>query len=352
MSKMTMADLLAGQDKKSFSVTRGQEIEGTIIAILPQEIILDFGTKSEGILQKKDLTEEELSKLKVGDKLTTFVLYPENDSGQIVLGMQNMSTKSSQSSPRWKRFEDALRKNEVLTGKGLEVNKGGLIVEVGGVRGFLPTSQISLSSAAALDSLVDKDIQVTVIEADSNQNRLIFSQKVIISDELKAKLNELKVGDKVKGKVESVFPFGIFVSLDDKLEGLIHISEVSWEKVEDLASKFKVGDELEAQIVSVDTNTGRVNLSLKQLASDPFADIASKYQTDDVIKGEIIKVNAQGIFVKFDELEGVIPAAKMEKDTEYKVGESITCLIDEIDTAKRKISLAPFITSTKDLIYK
>ena len=216
-------------------MTRGQEIEGEVILITDSEIILDLGGKSEGVLPKKDLSLEQAANLKVGDKLLTFVVVPENESHQVVLELHKtvLSKTGKPGNIRLDRFILAKKNNQVLTGKGLEVNKGGLIVEIDKVRGFLPSSLVTLSQAANMDELIDKDIQVTVVEVDPAQNRLILSQKTNLSEEIKSKLSKLKAGDKVEGEVAAVLPFGVFISLPDGVEGLVHVSEMTWDKVED-----------------------------------------------------------------------------------------------------------------------
>ncbi len=364
--QLTMADLLAKQEYKNLSLTRGQEIEGTVITITQNEVILDLGTKAEGVLPKRDLTPDQVKNLKIGDKVSTFVVQAENESGQVLLGPQKATQDrrdenrggssrggGSFSSSRFKKFEDAMKREEVLKGTGLELNKGGLIVEVNGVRGFLPSSQVSLSQAANLDDLVGKEIEVVVIEVDPNQNRLIFTQKSQVTEETKEKLGKLKVGDKVEGTVASVLPFGIFVTLSQGVEGLVHISEISWEKVEDPNTLYKIGDKIEAKVNSLDHDTGRANLSVKQLSQDPFLEKVKDFNPDDVIKGEITKVNQMGVFVSLDGgVEGLVHSSKMDQDTTYEVGGSMNFLVDSIDAQKRRVNLAPFITSTKDLIYK
>lgn len=353
---MTMADLMAKQENKTLNLSRGDEVEGEVVEILAQEIILDLGTKSEGVLPKKDLSPEQAANLKVGDKVITFVLQTENESGQVVLGLQRTlpSTRGRGSfNKNWDKFQKAVDSKQVFKGRALELNRGGLIVETEGVRGFLPSSQVALSTASNLEDMVGKDIDVCVIEVDPNQNRLIFSQKTNLSEDTKKKLGKLKVGDKVKGEVAAVMPFGVFVSLEDGVEGLVHISEISWEKIEDPGSVYKVGDSLEAQVTSVDESTGRVNLSAKRLQKDPFAEKSKELVVDDVIKATITKISSQGVSLELaNGLEGIIPSNKTEPDANYEVGKSITCLIDSIDTSKRRVVLAPFITSTKDLIYK
>lgn len=353
-----MADLLAKQDKKSYKVYRNQELEGEIVAITDSEIILDLGTKAEGVLPKKDLTPEQVANLKVGDKLVTFVTLPETESGQVLLTLQRVANiKGGSNQAKWQKFIDAMKNNQVLTGRGLEVNKGGLIVEVAGIRGFLPSSQVALSAASDIEKLVDHDISISVIEVDPSQNRLIFTQKIALSPEAKEKLSKLQAGGKVTGKVAAVLPFGVFVSIETPeftgLEGLVHSSELSWEKDTDPGQDFKAGQEIEAKVVSIESDTGRVNLSVKQLSEDPFSETAKKYHTDDVIKATVSKISNQGIFFTLDDnLEGFMPQNKAEGGADYKEGESVTLLVDSVDSNRRRILLAPMLTTTKGLIYK
>ncbi len=356
-----MADLLANQQFKPLKLFRGQQAEGEVISISDQEVVLDLGTKAEGVLAKKDLTQLQLEALALGQKLSAFVIQTENDNGQVILGATKpvpaSSSRSGSRHPlnfaRWDKFKESQKNNQVLTGKVLEVNKGGLIVEVNGVRGFLPSSQVTLSKAANLDQMIGEEINVTVIEVDANQNRLIFSQKTNITEDVKQKLGKLKVGDQVEGKIAAVLPFGYFVSLEDGVEGLVHISEISWQKEEDTTNAYKIGDHVSVQVISVDNNTGRVNLSIKQLAQDPFIEAAKSFQLDDVVKGEVTKINPTGVSVGLkDGVEGFVPAAKLEAEAKYEIGQSASFLVDSVDSQKRRINLAPFITSTAGLIYK
>lgn len=352
---MSMADLMAQQDKQSFSankktfnLNRGQEAEGTVITIQNYEVILDLGSKAEGVLSKKDLSPEQLANLKVGDKLQVFVMRTENESGQVVVGLHRISGRAA-NSPKWAKFEQLKHSGNTVSGKVLELNKGGLVVESNGVRGFLPSSQILISDAGNLEGLIGKDLELNVIEVDANQNRLIFVQKPHVSKEMLDKLASLKEGDTVKGKIKSILGFGLVVETDDKLDGLVHISETSWDKVEDLHTLFEAGTEVEAKVLSVDKTAGRINLSLKALAKDPFEDKASELELDDILKVEVSKVEKNGMFVVLPNgLEATLNAG----EGEYKQGDSVTVTIDAIDTAKRKITVSPFITSTKDLIYK
>lgn len=354
-----MADLLAKQSDKQSSnkalkLERGQEVEGQIIQIQNLEIILDLGSKAEGVLSVKEFPHERQDTLKEGDKVTAYVVRTENESGQVVLELHRtvISKGGRGANIKLDKFIAAQKSNQVLKGRGMEVNRGGLVVEIDKVRGFLPSSLVSLSQAANLEDLIDKDIQVTVVEVDPAQNRLILSQKVTVSEETKAKLGNLKVGDKIEGEVSGVLSFGVIVKLPEDLEGLVHVSELAWEKVEDPATLYKVGDKIEAQIVSIDINNGRANLSVKQLVGDPFKDKVKDFQSDDIVKAVITKVTGQGVILDVEGIEGFIPSGKLEADETYEIGKSMSCLVDSVDAQKRRINLAPFITSTKDLIYK
>lgn len=353
-----MADLLAKTDQKStanLKLERNQGIEGEIILIGDSEIILDLGSKAEGVLSKKDFSSEVLSNLKPGDKVSAFVIRTENESGQVVLGLNRPVISSGRGghNKNWDKFISAKDKSQVFKGKALELNRGGLIVEVEGVRGFLPSSQVTLSQASKIEELVGQDLQLSVIEVDPGQNRLIFSQKTAVSEETKKKLSAVKSGDKVKGTVAAILPFGVFATLENSLEALAHISELSWEKLEDPATLFKVGQEVEGVVTSVDLNTGRVNFSLKQALKDPFSEVAEKFHPEDVVSGIVSKVSSIGVSVELEPgVEGLIHTSKMDADMDYPIGKKVTCLVDSIDSQKRRVNLVPFVTSTKDLIYK
>lgn len=347
-----MADLLAKQTSQVKGVQRGEIIEGKVVAFIGGEIIVDLGTKAEGVFQKKDLSPDQAKSIKVGDKITATVIHPENQSGQVVLGLER-AANSKPGTEKFTKFQRAIASKQVFKGKALESNKGGLVVEVDGVRGFLPTSQVSLSQAANIEDMIGKELDLIVLEVEPNQNRLIFTHKTTLSEESKTKLSSLKAKDKVKGQVAAVLPFGVFVSLENGIEGLAHISELSWEKVEDPNTLYKIGDEVEAVILSVDEQSGRANLSIKQLAADPFTDKIKDIQVEDVIKGKVTKITQNGVNVLLKEsIDAIVPSAKLAGDEGYAEGEEYSFLVDSVDNYKRRINLAPFITSTKDLIYR
>lgn len=368
---VTMEELLASQTTKIITPHRGQQVEGVVVSITDKEITLDIGAKSEGILLKRELSDTQTKDLKLGYMLQAYVIQTENESGQIVLSTFAQSRTGNLSSDRrgvrsyginWQRFSQAQNQKSKLQGKVAEVNKGGLIVEVegspreAGTRGFLPNSQVGfelLSKAGkGMEDLIGQDLTITVSEVDSANNKLIFSQRGQVSDELKEKLNVFKNGQKVKGKIVAILPFGLVVDVLG-VEGLVFISDVAWEKIEDLQNKFRTGQEMEVVVIGSDQELGRLNLSIKQLSRDPFSKLTEVYPADEIVKGEVTGVSEAGVSVKLaDGVEGLLSASKMDPDTSYKVGKNATFLVDGIDSKRRRINLAPFVTSTAGLIYK
>jgi small subunit ribosomal protein S1 len=231
-----------------------------------------------------------------------------------------------------------------------------LIVEVDKARGFLPNSQVGfelLSRAGeGLENLIGQPLTVTVIEVDADNNKLIFSQRGQISEKDKEKLRGFKNGEKQKGKIVAILPFGLVVDVNGA-EGLVFISDVSWDRVEDLSKEYQAGKEVEVLVLGIDEELGRLNLSIKQLTEDPFASMAKDYPADEVVKGEVVSVGEQGVMVKLkDGIEGFLPASKMKTDTAYEAGNEMSFLVDSVDSTRRRINLAPFVTSTAGLIYK
>lgn len=365
---ITMEELLASQSKV-VNLYRNLEVEGEVVLISDKEIILDLGAKSEGVISKREIPDSQLKDLKIGSKLKAFVYMSENESGQAVLSLQRQVSspmRSDRDRSRggksrggrfidWSKFISAQNQKSKLQGTVMEVNKGGLMVEVAGTRGFLPNSQVGFEllskSGEGMDRLIGQDLTVTVIEVDQDNNKLIFSERGQVSEEVLKQLQSFKTGQKVKGKIVAILPFGLVVDVEG-VEGLVFISDVSWEKVEDLNKLYKVGDEVEVLVTGSDKELGRLNLSIKQLSEDPFAKLAEKYPADEVVKGEVTGVSEAGVAVQLDGVEGFLPAAKMDPDTKYEAGQSMSFLVDGVDSQKRRVNLAPFVTSTAGLIYK
>lgn len=360
-SPITMAELMVSFSPKKVSLDRGDEVTGKVLTIGKNEIVLDLGTKSEGVLDKKELSVERLSNLKIGDELSAFVVASENDNAQVILSLtQSKSSpkKVGDYSKHWQKFINAHSSGSKLGGKVVEVNKGGLLVEVEGTRGFLPASQLSFKSLSSLtkgggiDQFIGQELSVRVIEVDPGSNRLIFSNRTSATAETREALAKFKAGQKVNGKVVAATPLGVYVELEGGLEGLVFSYEVSWEKTENIASTFESGQEIEAMVTGVDEEMGRVNLSLRQMKEDPFEKMSENYLPDDVVKGTVVDISQNGITVTLkDGVEGFLPTASLAGQI-FEIGQTSSFIVDNVDKNRRKVNLAPFITSTEDLIYK
>lgn len=382
---LTMADLLASTDYKIPTLRRGQEVSGKVVLVTPAEILIDIGAKSEGIVAGREFTEARdiISDIKVGDSIDATVLYPENDAGQVVLSLVKQA-----GGKRWGELENKKRDNEEIEVRALEANRGGLICEFAGLRGFLPASLLALASSgqaqnAKIEDLVGSTLSVRVVEADRATNRLIFSQKLPGKRDLDAllkKLAKVKIGQTYQGTVSAVLPFGIFVEIDirsvgrsvdrqvgkekptnlqaqeptnqNKVEGLVHISEISWEKVEDVAKSFKVGDRVEVMATNCDMTTGRLNLSIRQLMADPFAKASEKYAKDQKVRGRVSRVTPYGVFVTLSTgIEGLMHNSKIPPNLTLAAGEEVECEIEAVDVIGRKISLVPIVRE-KPVLYR
>lgn len=365
---MTMADLMANYAPSTKSYSRGDEAEGKVIAVTDDEIVIDIGAKTEGVLNKRAANPQQIEGIKVGSILRAYVVSSDNEYGQIILSFEKqvgrlipsgrMGQREMELARKWQKFTGARERGTKFQGRVLEVNRGGLVVEVDNIRGFLPSSHIAfdrlLNNPAhnGLDGLVGEQIEVVVIEVDPSSNRLVFSSRRQVDDQLKQKLSQFTEGQTVKGKIVGVLSSGLVIEIEG-IEGVVPIHEVSWERVEDLPKLYKVGQEVEAKIVGIEGELGRINLSLKQLQQDPFTAAIEELSTDDVVKGVVTNITQNGVNIKLKQgVEGVLPSTKVETGIDYSIGQEVTVVIDTIDKDKHRITLAPFITSTVGLIYK
>lgn len=353
---VTMEELLriVGEVK---TYKRGDTVTGKVTAITGKAVYVDVGGKAEGIVAEREYeaAKDYLKTLKIGDEVTALVTSPENDAGQIILSLKRAAADS-----RWKVFEEALEKEEIVVVKGREVTKGGLLVDADGVFGFIPASQLSDEAAGNLAELVGKNIDAKVIEVDRDQNRLVLSERAVSEageiEERKKILALVEMGGEYEGLVMGIVPFGAFVQIrleDEKsLEGLVHISEISWEKVEDVNKALKEGDQVKVKVIGVDEGTGKLALSMKQLSDDPWKQMAANYKTDSKHKGKVVKVMPYGVIVNLDKgIEGLIHASKMPGDTAFAEGQEVEVFVESVDVAKRRLSLGVILTE-KPVGYK
>lgn len=337
------------------ALKRGQKVEGIVTSIGKKMVLVDIGAKTEGVVSGEDLVEayDVLKELKVGEKVSAYVKFPENDQGQIILSLKQAADEN-----RWSKFKKLMDEEKELEVTGLEVNKGGMVVKIGDVRGFVPTSQFGEKFLGNMDELLNKTFKVRVIEVDKDQNRLIFSEKLVSDFEALAKKGEalemVSVGDKFDGTVSGIMPFGVFVTVNvpmkgkaevAKVEGLIHISEISWEKVDDPNVMFKVGQEVKVQVIGIDKGAGKLNLSIKQMSGDPWAEIEKNYAIGTKHTGKVVRIAPYGIFVNFEKgVDGLIHISKKPADKEFKVGDTVEVFVEMIDVKTRRMSLGVVLT--------
>jgi small subunit ribosomal protein S1 len=335
---------------KTFS--RGDIVEGEVVDVRDGFLVVDIGFKSEGIVAGKELKSELIDwrELEVGDKVMVYVVKPEDEEGQLVL-----SIRRTQQATAWLNLEKAKEENKIVESVVVESNNGGLIVEIGkDIRGFIPTSQLDASRVYSsgvrqvgkdissrvqkkLSSLIGEKISTRIIELDREKNRIILSEKMVTQardlEQREKTLNKVKEGDTLEGTVSGITPFGVFVNAEG-LEGLVHLSELSWDKVEDIGSLYSVGTKVNVMVIGVSDGGKRVAYSIKRLQKDPWAEAISKYKVGDVVEGEVQKVVPYGAFVRIDKgLNGLIHISELSD----KLVKDPANIVTEGDTVKVKI---------------
>jgi small subunit ribosomal protein S1 len=288
-----------------------------------------------------------LSSFKVGDTVEVNVLNPESEYGNPVVSLRRFLGDIS-----WKKLAELEKSKEPLDVMIIDAAKAGYVVATEfGVSGFLPQSHVSQSDLAA-----GTKVKVTVLELNRKDNKIIFSQKPSLTDEDFAKaVKGIKEGDKVKATVTNVSSFGVFATVqtpDITLEGFIHISEVAWEKVNDLSTMFTSGQEIEAVVVRFDKEARRINLSLKRLTADPFEKLMEEYPVDKKVSGTVAKVDDNGVTVTLAEnVEGLIRKEKIPPTVTYTVGQEVSVTVAEFDKRRHKIVVVP-VLKEKPLMYR
>lgn len=296
----------------------GDLVEAKVLAAGGARIWVDVSGQSLGFIPEREMSIR--SGLKRGDTIFATVISMDDEEGNVVL-----STKQADREKYWVDMQKAFESGEAVSVDITDANKGGLISEVGGIQGFLPVSQLSPKNYPRVEGgdrdeilnrlrqFIGTDMLVKVINCDRENNKLIFSERAVNADEVKNKVEKYKVGDKVKGKVTGIVDFGLFVSVDTQIEGLIHISEVSWSRVTDLNKLFKVGDEVETMIIG--TDEGRVSLSLKRLLPDPWVKAASKFEVGSVVSGVVTKITPFGAFVSIENgIDGLVHVSELSDE--------------------------------------
>jgi len=349
----TMDELIAQVGYTLKGIRKGDVVEGKITRVTPKEITIDIGGKTEGVVIDRELENyrDMLMALNVGDTVVCQVIVAENDRGQSVLSLRRSIFEK-----RWDTLSTIQKAGDPVEVIFKEPVRGGILVDYGGLRGYIPQSQLDSALSKQLDKISGRRVMVKVVEVDKETNRLVFSQRSVTEGASLAKqkelLSSLTVGESVQAVITGVVPFGAFAKLTvekdgekHEIEGLVHISEIAWEKVEDPGQYLKTGDSVKVKIIGVDEATGKLTLSLKQLLPDPWEHVLDMFEKDTTVKGVVSRVSPYGIFVTLSPgVEGLIHISKVTPGSEPKPKEEISCLIEDIQPDKRKISLSMSLT--------
>jgi len=355
-----MADLLAKSKSSIRNLSLGQRIKGIVIQKLSKSLIIDIAGKAEGVVAEKAYVEarEYISKLKVGDEVTATVLVPEMRDGSTLL-----SLRDSVSAAVWKNVEESYKNKTEVACFAKSTTSSGVSVDVNGLSGFIPTSQLSKEFSSDPSGLTGKYFKAIVIELDRQKNKLVLSEREVTDAKdialAKKAISSVKDGQIFDGVVTTVANFGVFVRIDvglpsqavkSQIEGLVHVSELSWGKIAHPSELLKVGDKVKVKIIKKDLPSGRQDeklaLSMKQAVKDPWIDANSKYKQEDKITSKVTKVTDFGVFAELEPgIEGLIHITKIAPGKKFSVGDKVDCYIEEIDTKSRKISLGLILTS-------
>ena len=358
MKMSDLSDLELGFQKLKY----GTIVSGTIVRAEAREILIDIGAKSEGVVDEKELEKmsaDAIKKLRVGDTVLAFIVRMENREGNVVLSLARAQIEHD-----WRDAEELLKSGEILETLVAGFNKGGLIVRVGKVRGFVPATQLegtyrkkveapdgtTGSSELDLSAYVGKKVKLKVIELDRERNRLILSERAALRELRKEQkvrlLEDLKEGSVLNGTVTSVADFGAFVDLGG-VDGMIHLSELSWTKIAHPSDLLKVGDKIEVQVLGVDRDRERIALSLKRRQPEPWSTVEERYKVGQLVNGTITKLASFGAFARLeDNIEGLIHISELaDRRIQHpkevvKEGDTIQLRVIRIDPARRRLGLS------------
>ena len=346
-SAMTMEDFLRADEDAFGTPKHGDIVDGVVVRVDADEVLVDIGAKAEGIISGKELGfrgDPDLE-LSPGDVIKVYVLQPENEEGNVVLSRRRALAETT-----WLTAAEKQESGEVIEAEVREQNKGGLIVNVLGLRGFLPSSQVGRAAAGNLDVLVGQRISVKVLEVNRKRNRLIVSQKAA-EDEDRARRREdlfsrIQVGDIVSGAVSGLTSYGAFVDIGGA-DGLIHISELSWDRVSRVTDVLQLGEQVQVKVIKLDPDQNRISLSLRQLQQDPWERFVQSIPTGSILTGTVTKTKKYGAFLQvMPGIEGLLHISELSWDhvdkTEdvLKVGEEVQVKVIGVDTARRRVSLS------------
>src|SRR6266568_3599065 len=349
-----MEELLAEQDSDIKSFKHGDVVEGNVVRIDKDEILVDIGAKSEGVVSNRELfgrNTESQPALNVGDVVLVYVLQPESQEGHVVLSLRRAGLER-----KWRAMQEQFEAGAIIEAPVIDHNKGGLIVDCG-IRGFVPISQIvdfprrpqndqprdaAQEIAEKLQPFVGRKLRLKILEVNRKANRLILSEKVALYEERREKRDELFSSVQVR----SIAPFGVFVDLGG-IDGLVHKSELSWNKVNNPEGGYRVGEEVEAEVIDINHERGRISLSIRRLQPDPWHSTVADFNVGDIIDGTVTKLVNFGAFVRVrDGLEGLIHISELSNqrvahpgDVVHE-GQSLKLRIISLDSERHRLGLS------------
>ena len=348
-AKITMDELLAGADTSAKQLVAGEVVTGKVLSLKKHEVLIDLGAQGVGFVPRREVGFSR--NISEGDEVSASVVDTELENG-----MSLLSLRKAVKDRGWEEVSARLESGEVIDIQPYDANRGGLLVEYEGVRGFLPVSQLSAEHyprvgssdkdeiLQRLNNLIGKTMKVRILDADRKSNKLIFSETEAVKDGLAERFEKLAVGDQVEGVVTGVVDFSVFVNVEG-IEGLVHISEISWERVNNPSDYVKTGQTIKAKIIAIDKD--RLSLSMKQLTQDPWLTEVQNFSKGDKVEGTVTRITPFGAFVQVSPaIEALVHISELgdsnnvDPEKVFTLNERKEFVILDIDKENRKISLS------------
>lgn len=347
-STSVMAKLLASYKSPFKSLTRGEQVEGKVTKVTRQEMLVDVNAKSEALVIEKDRRIHSIlmNMLKPGDMVMAIVINPESEAGIPLVSLRKFVEAKA-----WDILANLQKDHKTLEVTVTDLTKGGYVVSAdAGLTGFLPNSHMSGGGQVQ----VGQRLTVSVLELQRDENKIIFTQKTTLAKEdFDRLIKAFPIGYKMSATIASIAPFGIFLSIPSKdeknnktinLDGLVHISEVAWEKTADISEKYAVGDTIDVVVLGYDKDAGRVDFSIKRLTEDPFEKVAKEFPVDKKVSAPVLKIISGAVHLDLGNgVEGIIPKEKVPPTTTYEVGQQVNVTVSDIDSKRHKIFVLPVL---------
>jgi small subunit ribosomal protein S1 len=342
--QLDRAALAALYEETFRNLEEGTITEGRVVALTKDKVVVDIGYKSEGMIPSDQFSAEELQQVKVGDRLQVYIEECEDADGNLVL-----SKEKADKMKIWEELEKLHKEEKSIEGKIISRIKGGMMVDIG-VKAFLPGSQIDLHPVRDLDGLVGRVVPLKIIKINHRRGNVVVSRRVLLEETRDKKrqttLSTLKEGQLIQGTVKNITDYGAFIDLGG-IDGLLHITDMSWGRVGHPSEMFTVGDRVEVTVLKYDRETGRISLGLKQKTADPWTNVANKYPIGTRIKGRVVSLTDYGAFVEIEPgVEGLVHVSEMSWTHEVRhpsrvvsIGDQVEAAVLNVDPASRKISL-------------